>query len=306
MSSHPEIYNYYGEFENQNNFNINVTDFPLPELPYFNNNFVYGQHSNSPDDSYNLTSLNNQLVVSDRPTLTPNHNQLETPIPPSSYVSTSSLSSDYYHRPLSTTSLDSLDASRSIGGCKHDLIKATLSFAIKSRRRSLGLGDIEVNQAKNQDPRPSSWTDEDDEKKMSRRERNRIAARKCRKNRKLKFIGLNKTMENLDNANTNLKEQLKKLKRESDQLEDLLTSHQSQCYFISWSPQPTLNSTAASLSPSPQLSHQSQSLSSSISSLLSTSSSPSPSLLTNNHSSSDESHGFFSYINPYQSGILLG
>uniref|UniRef100_T1JZD9 BZIP domain-containing protein n=1 Tax=Tetranychus urticae TaxID=32264 RepID=T1JZD9_TETUR len=229
LSSHHEVYDY-GDFENQNNLNnINLTDLSFPD---------------------------NQLVESDGPTLIPT----ETTISTSSSVSTCSSSFDHhYHRPLSTTSLDSLDASRSIDGCKRDLIKATLNFAIQSRRRSLGLGEIELSQAKNQDSRPSSWTDEADEKKISRRERNRIAARKCRKNRKLKFIALNKAKENLDNANTNLREELKKLKRETGQLEGLLTSHQSQCYLISWSFQPTLNSTESSWSSSPQLFYQSQS-----------------------------------------------
>lgn len=225
-----EFYDYLGNYDNQNNLNNNnnnLIDFCYTDLtnntvninnPNPLDHYYDNDYNGDNNDGYNLTNLTNQLVENQpsqsisstfealSPIVTSssslssqvNHRYSSGSSISSASLSSTDYSSSHHNRPLSNTSVDSIDANRSIDGCKRDLIKATLNFAIKSRRRSRGLGDIEFKHVKNQNQRPSSWADEDDEKKMSRRERNRIAARKCRKNRKLKYIGLNKVINLID------------------------------------------------------------------------------------------------------------
>lgn len=76
---------------------------------------------------------------------------------------------------------------------KHNLIKATLNFAIRNRRKIMGLSDIQVDTKivdKESTRQDNENQEEPDERRLNRRERNRIAARKCRKNRKIKYNSL--------------------------------------------------------------------------------------------------------------------
>lgn len=88
--------------------------------------------------------------------------------------------------------LDGFQSVTPISDQKHNLIKATLNFAIKSRRKIMGLEEIQVfprvdMNIKSYQPCNDG---ESEEKRLNRKERNRIAARKCRKNRKLKYMNL--------------------------------------------------------------------------------------------------------------------
>lgn len=90
----------------------------------------------------------------------------------------------------SLSDFDSSHVVTAVNDQKHNLIKATLNFAIKSRRKILGLEDIQVYPRVELTSYPTSRDYESDERRLDRKERNRIAARKCRKNRKLRYINL--------------------------------------------------------------------------------------------------------------------
>jgi len=70
---------------------------------------------------------------------------------------------------------------------------------------------------------------EDAERRHRRRERNKIAATKCRNKKKEKTTRLIAEGEVLEIQNASLKEEIKKLEAEKRSLNDLLTSHEPQC-----------------------------------------------------------------------------
>lgn len=70
---------------------------------------------------------------------------------------------------------------------------------------------------------------EDAERRHRRRERNKIAATKCRNKKKEKTTRLIAEGEVLEIQNASLKEEIKKLEAEKRCLNDLLTSHEPQC-----------------------------------------------------------------------------
>jgi len=72
-------------------------------------------------------------------------------------------------------------------------------------------------------------TYEDEERRSRRRERNKIAATKCRNKKKERTTRLIAEGEVLEIQNASLKEELRKLEAEKRSLSDLLTSHQPQC-----------------------------------------------------------------------------
>ena len=72
-------------------------------------------------------------------------------------------------------------------------------------------------------------THEDEERRHRRRERNKIAATKCRNKKKEKTTRLIAEGEVLEIQNASLKEEINKLEAEKRSLSDLLTSHEPQC-----------------------------------------------------------------------------
>lgn len=72
-------------------------------------------------------------------------------------------------------------------------------------------------------------THEDEERRYRRRERNKIAATKCRNKKKEKTTRLIAEGEVLEIQNASLKEEINKLEAEKRSLNDLLTSHEPQC-----------------------------------------------------------------------------
>ncbi|XP_074593946.1 cyclic AMP-dependent transcription factor ATF-3-like [Brevipalpus obovatus] len=116
---------------------------------------------------------------------------------------------------------------------KHNLIKATLNFAIRNRRKIMGLSDIQVDTKivdKESTIQDNENHEEPDERRLNRRERNRIAARKCRKNRKIKYNSLIKEFDNLDMANRALKSEIDGLLGEKQTLETNLRNHEPCLY----------------------------------------------------------------------------
>jgi len=73
------------------------------------------------------------------------------------------------------------------------------------------------------------FTLEDAERRHRRRERNKIAATKCRNKKKEKTTRLIAEGEVLEIQNASLKEEMKKLEAEKRSLSDLLASHEPQC-----------------------------------------------------------------------------
>merc|ERR1719264_2104748 len=75
----------------------------------------------------------------------------------------------------------------------------------------------------------ANLTFEDEERRLRRRERNKVAATKCRNKKKERTTRLIAEGEVLEIQNTALKEELRKLEAEKRSLSDLLASHEPQC-----------------------------------------------------------------------------
>uniref|UniRef100_A0A8C8DNV2 Activating transcription factor 3 n=1 Tax=Oryzias sinensis TaxID=183150 RepID=A0A8C8DNV2_9TELE len=70
---------------------------------------------------------------------------------------------------------------------------------------------------------------EEHDRKKRRRERNKIAAAKCRSKKKEKTEGLQKESEKLESINADLKAQIEELKQQKQQLVYMLNLHRPTC-----------------------------------------------------------------------------
>ena len=75
---------------------------------------------------------------------------------------------------------------------KSELIKASLRFAINHRRKIQGLAKIDFSDASFSASLKEMVSIQDEAKLIKRRERNKIAARKCREKRKMNYFLLAK------------------------------------------------------------------------------------------------------------------
>merc|ERR1712066_307013 len=79
------------------------------------------------------------------------------------------------------------------------------------------------------DDEGANLTFEDEERRLKRRERNKIAATKCRNKKKERTTRLIAEGEVLEIQNSSLKEELRKLEAEKRSLTDLLSQHRQVC-----------------------------------------------------------------------------
>lgn len=120
--------------------------------------------------------------------------------------------------PTPTTS--SVQATRSF------LIKEGLKLTIQTKRMALGLGQIrpEFNCISS-----NELTAEDEERRLRRRERNKLAATKCRNKKKERTQRLAKESESLEANNHALRQEIEQLQKEKQELLDLLRNHLPLC-----------------------------------------------------------------------------
>lgn len=102
------------------------------------------------------------------------------------------------------------------------LIKNCLKLTIRQRREALGLGDIAPEYKA---PGSDNLTKEDEEKRNRRRERNKIAASKCRNRKKERTVRLCEESEGLQRGNEELRRELQRLRLEVQHLSQLLRLH---------------------------------------------------------------------------------
>lgn len=106
------------------------------------------------------------------------------------------------------------------------LIKNCLKLTIRQRREALGLGDIAPDYKTTGPEEVGAWlTQEDEEKRNKRRERNKIAASKCRNRKKERTVRLSEESEDLQRGNAELRRELHRLRQEVQHLSHLLRVH---------------------------------------------------------------------------------
>ncbi|KAM7439732.1 bZIP Maf transcription factor [Porites harrisoni] len=107
-------------------------------------------------------------------------------------------------------------------GAKEE-VKLGLRKAIKTRRVAQGLEGLPVIEEKR--PKIETLSFEEEERRRIRRERNKVAAFKCRQRRKEHMQKLQDESDELDNENSALETELAALKAQRDQLESMLRKH---------------------------------------------------------------------------------
>jgi len=102
-------------------------------------------------------------------------------------------------------------------------VKLGLRNAIRTRREAQGLEGMPAFEPKR--PKVESLSFEEEEKRRIRRERNKIAAFKCRQRRKEHMQKLQEESDELNNENSALERELAALKAQKEQLETMFQRH---------------------------------------------------------------------------------
>lgn len=106
------------------------------------------------------------------------------------------------------------------------LIKQELRSTIRNKRIGSGMGDIVIDHS----PRGSAeLTPEEGERRLQRRERNRVAAIKCRGKRKVAAEALEQEWEAQDKLHAQLETEVEKLEAEKQKLLTLMQAHRPSC-----------------------------------------------------------------------------
>ncbi|KAL5008588.1 hypothetical protein ScPMuIL_014169 [Solemya velum] len=106
------------------------------------------------------------------------------------------------------------------------LIKEELKYTIQSRRLAEGKDDIEVVF---QEPEPEMLTAEEASKRIERRNKNKMAAQKCRMKKRQRAEELEQETQKLEMRQEHLRRKIMKLKDERDHLVDVIKVHQTVC-----------------------------------------------------------------------------
>nr|XP_009862145.1 transcription factor protein isoform X1 [Ciona intestinalis]XP_026694753.1 transcription factor protein isoform X1 [Ciona intestinalis]XP_026694754.1 transcription factor protein isoform X1 [Ciona intestinalis] len=110
------------------------------------------------------------------------------------------------------------------------LIKEELRYTIQSKRIARGLPEtveLEYKTQQNDEISPETLL-----KRERRRERNKVAAAKCRFKKKILSEQLQEESEHLENLNAKLKREIEKLQEERQKLMYLLNGHKPECIAV--------------------------------------------------------------------------
>ncbi|XP_050407074.1 cyclic AMP-dependent transcription factor ATF-3 [Patella vulgata] len=108
-----------------------------------------------------------------------------------------------------------------------DLVKGELKHRIRSRRHASGQEDIVVDFAA--EAKEEMLTGEEEERRQLRREKNRVAAQKCRGKKRERADNLEGAVARLENKQSRISAEIAKLQNEKEHLEDLISVHQTVC-----------------------------------------------------------------------------
>lgn len=104
-----------------------------------------------------------------------------------------------------------------------DEVKKELRDAIRIKRRAKGLDELPEIETKR--PKSDKLTPEEEEKRRLRRERNKVAAFRCRQRRKQHISELEQITEQISDSNEDLEKEIEDLKVQKEELERMLKTH---------------------------------------------------------------------------------
>ncbi|KAL9954393.1 hypothetical protein ACROYT_G041925 [Oculina patagonica] len=103
-------------------------------------------------------------------------------------------------------------------------VKLELRYVIESKRAAHGL-DCPTIDHRSKDLKKQQLTPDEEQRRKLRRERNKVAASKCRMKRKEHVNTLRKASDELEAANSQLESEIAYLTAEREQLEMMLDAH---------------------------------------------------------------------------------
>lgn len=106
------------------------------------------------------------------------------------------------------------------------LLKEEIKHKIKSRRRAEGKEEIRVEF---KEPSPERLTEEEEERRRIKREKNKMAAQKCRSKKRKLADTLEEETIKLEEKQEKLQEQVQQLREEREHLIELLKIHSQVC-----------------------------------------------------------------------------
>ncbi|XP_035677294.1 uncharacterized protein LOC118416309 isoform X1 [Branchiostoma floridae] len=111
------------------------------------------------------------------------------------------------------------------------IIKEELKYTIQTKRLASGLDELDVEEIKNSSKakKPRKISPEEEERRRVRRERNRIAAAKCRNKKRERGELLQEESERLESQNERLKSEISRLQEEKEKIAYLLQFHRPTC-----------------------------------------------------------------------------
>lgn len=121
---------------------------------------------------------------------------------------------------------DTASSMDSTSGNVPAFIKSSLKMAIKSKRQREGKGDIQVEFLP---PPPEQLTEEEEYRRCEKREKNKMAAQKCREKKRQRIDELEDETRKLKKRQSAYKVEVQKLIDERDRLMDIINIHGQVC-----------------------------------------------------------------------------
>lgn len=106
------------------------------------------------------------------------------------------------------------------------LLKEGIKYKIQNRRKAEGKGELKVEF---KEPEPERLTEEEELRRQIRREKNKMAAQKCRSKKRQLADCLQKETEKLAAKQRKLKKEIDSLKSEKEHLEEIIKVHSIVC-----------------------------------------------------------------------------
>ncbi|WAR18893.1 FOSX-like protein [Mya arenaria] len=128
--------------------------------------------------------------------------------------------------PYGDTSSQSSTSADSTSGNVPAFVKEGLKMAIRNKRRSEGKGDIRVEFVP---PAPEQLTDEEKALRDEKREKNKMAAQKCREKKRVRIDVLEAETRKLKGKMVAFQTEIQKLIEERDHLMDVISVHSQVC-----------------------------------------------------------------------------
>ncbi|KAL4238489.1 hypothetical protein ACF0H5_003197 [Mactra antiquata] len=121
------------------------------------------------------------------------------------------------------------DTASSLGSSSGNIpsfVKAGLKQAIKSKRQKQGKEDLTIEFLP---PPPEQLTEEEEMKRVEKREKNKYAAQRCREKKRAKAETLEAEVKKLQKEQSRSKNEIQKLLDEREHLMDIINVHKSVC-----------------------------------------------------------------------------